>query len=64
MASDWPRTFLQPGCFCLVNITPKLYLTQDLEHTVYVKTAEGENFRGFRGFCSIAKVFLSNILLD
>ena len=19
MASDWPRTFLQPGCFCLVK---------------------------------------------
>ena len=21
VASDWPRTFLQPGCFCLAYIT-------------------------------------------
>ena len=26
MASDWPRTFLQPGCFCLAYILPTTLL--------------------------------------
>ena len=26
MASDWPRTFLQPGCFCLAYVvTTKIF---------------------------------------
>ena len=33
-------------------------------YTVYVKTIEGENFRGFHSFSSITKVFPSNTSLD
>ena len=37
---------------------PNTYIIHD-PYTVYDKTVEGENFRSFRSFCSITKVFHS-----